>query len=85
MSEYYSDTIMNALVEATKDAGHQLSFKEAEANKSLPTPNKYASYWGTYDNAARLAWNTVKKERGENSGKVQAKLTPAAQAMLKKK
>ena len=83
MVDYRSEQMMEQLIRATKEAGHQLSFDEARKNTSLPDPNTYAFFWQTYDNAAQIAWRKVR--RGSDEGVIKATLSPAAIALVKKK
>lgn len=70
--------ILKILVEETKKAGHQLSNDEIRINKNLPAPEEYAYYFGSADNASRIAWRKVHvEEKGIT-------LTPMALALIKK-
>lgn len=83
--EFRSDQLMKALITATAKAGHRLTFEEAQKTEGLPTPNTFAYHWGSYDQAAQIAWKKVQfGERGGESEKVVAKMSKAAQMMLSK-
>lgn len=79
MPNYYGDQIFNILVEETRKANHQITIEEAEKNKEIPDPNKYAYYFKSFSNAAEQAWRKVKQEQKG------ASLTPFAQALIKKR
>ena len=83
MVEYKSEQMMEQLVKATREAGHQLSFEEARDNPNLPDPNTYAFFWRTFSKAAEIAWHKV--NRGSDEGKTTVKLSPMALALAKKK
>lgn len=77
--EYYSDKIMKQLEELTREKGHEITFKEAQ-KETIPYPNIYASYFGSFQKAAAMAWSKVRRE---NEGVTGAVLTPMAKAMIK--
>lgn len=48
--------LMKMLVEKTRDVGHVLSFREACEDPDMIDPNNYAFYFGSFREAAKLAW-----------------------------
>lgn len=51
--------LRDALVKATKDAGHELSFDEATKIPEMFYPNQYAFYFKSFGCVARQVWNDI--------------------------
>lgn len=57
--------LMDLLIRKTISAGHKLSFIEASNDPEMVQPNSYAFYFGSFDEAAGIAWL---RARPPNSG-----------------
>ena len=53
--------MMKHLVEKTKAAGHQLTFKEASVDPDMIQPNEFprCTYFHSFDEAANAAWTEL--------------------------
>lgn len=63
VGDYSTKGLMNYLIEKTKLAGHQLSFTEAKEDPDMIQPNDFAWYFGSFNEAARKAWDAVMAEQ----------------------
>ncbi|MDO4612428.1 MAG: hypothetical protein Q4B29_03160 [Candidatus Saccharibacteria bacterium] len=54
---------MEQLVEKTRSLGRQATFKDVKDDATMAPPNDYAFYHGSFDDAAEIAWRTVKAEK----------------------
>ena len=52
--------MMNKLIEKTYEARHLLTFEEASEDPQMIPPNSYAFYYGSYREAAWIAWQKAK-------------------------
>lgn len=52
--------LMDLLIDKTKTLGHMLTFDEASTIPDMVEPNSYAFYFGSFSNAAKLAWFKAK-------------------------
>ena len=75
-------TLKGAIEDATRRAGHMLSFDDAKKDPLMIPPNEYPYYFGSFSVAAEKAWRVVRleqnvagavaprrKERNEDMGK----------------
>jgi len=60
--------LMDLLVEKTISAGHMLSFQEASNDPEMVQPNNYAFYFGSFNEAARIAWLRAKPPNSNSDG-----------------
>ena len=54
------EQLMEMLVDKTLSVGRMVTFKEASEDPGMVCPNNYAFYFGSFDEAAKLAWNKAK-------------------------
>lgn len=52
--------LMKMLIEATLAKGEQLKFEEVKRDLSMPNPNDFAPGFGSFQEAAKKAWQTAK-------------------------
>ena len=52
--------LMDLLIEKTKILGHMLTFTEASEDPEMVQPNNYAFYFGSFGEAAKIAWRRAK-------------------------
>ena len=64
-TEKPEEDLLTLLVEKTKALGHMLTFAEASADPEMVQPNNYAYYFGSFGEAAAIAW---RRARSPNSG-----------------
>ena len=75
-------TLKEVIEDATRRAGHILSFDDAKKDPLMIPPNEYPYYFGSFSVAAEKAWRVVRleqnvagavaprrKERNEDMGK----------------
>ena len=55
--------LMKMLIDKTRDVGHLLSFREACEDPNMIDPNNYAFYFGSFREAAELAWRKVSESK----------------------
>lgn len=55
--------LMDRLVEMTQEVGHELTFREVEAEPEMPKPNEFADPFGSFTKAAKKALQKVRAER----------------------
>ena len=73
VAESIKPELMKMLQEATLKKGGELTFNEVKADLDMPDPNCYAPYFGTFQAAAKKAWQTAKgilAQRGTETGKI---------------
>jgi len=65
-SGFFSDNpkndSMKLLVEKTIIAGHPLTFDEAKQDAKMIQPNFYAFYYGSFQEAAQMAWGKARSK-----------------------
>ena len=60
------EELMEMLVNKTRAVGHMVSFKEASEDPDLVDPNNFAFYYGSFSEAAAIAWRKVSKPKPHN-------------------
>ena len=60
--------LMALLVERTEKLGHMLSFAEATEDPEMVQPNNYAFYFGSFGEAAKIAWRKAKLPNKSSDG-----------------
>jgi hypothetical protein len=50
------DELLGKLLQKTKELGRQVTFSEMQEDESMPDPNKFAFYYGTFSKAAETAY-----------------------------
>ena len=65
-------SLFEKLMRKTKELGRRVSFSEMQEDPAMPSPNQYAFYYGSFDEASKMAERTMKlaskaepKERGD--------------------
>ncbi len=56
-------TLKEVIEDATRRAGHKLSFDEARKDPLMIPPNEYPYYFGSFSVAAEEAWRVVRREQ----------------------
>lgn len=69
--------LMDLLVEKTISAGHMLSFQEASSDPEMVQPNNYAFYFGSFSDAAKIAWLKARPSINGQIGSVEPTLKTA--------
>ena len=74
LSDNPKEELMNILVKKTTEAGHLLTFDEANSDLTMIQPNFYAFYYGSFSEAAQIAWKraTTRLSRTAQSEKERA-------------
>lgn len=64
------EQLMKMLVDKTRTVGHMLSFREARDDPEMADPNNYAFYFGSFNEAAQIAWKKAQKiqQKTDTSG-----------------
>ena len=60
--------LMDLLIEKTISAGHMLSFEEASKDPEMVQPNNYAYYFGSFGEAAKMAWRRARPPNKKSDG-----------------
>lgn len=60
------EELMEMLVNKTRAVGHIVSFKEASEDPDLVDPNNFAFYYGSFSEAAAIAWRKASKPKPHN-------------------
>lgn len=63
------EELMEMLVEKTLALGHMVSFREACEDPELVDPNSYAFYYGSFSEAAKIAWKKANNPHRDKSDK----------------
>ena len=66
-------TLKGAIEDATRRAGHMLSFDDAKKDPLMIPPNEYPYYFGDFPTAAKDAWRKIEREL---TGKVAGAIAP---------
>ncbi len=66
-------TLKGAIEDATRRAGHMLSFDDARKDPLMIPPNEYPYYFGDFPTAAKDAWRKIEREL---TGKVAGAVAP---------
>lgn len=60
--------LMDLLIEKTKTLGHMLTSTEASEDPEMVQPNNYAFYFGSFSEAAKIAWRRAKPPSSSSGG-----------------
>lgn len=73
------EQLMEMLVDKTLALGHLLSFREACEDPELIDPNNYAFYFGSFGEAAKIAWKrATNPQRGNKPTDSKIELPPSS-------
>ena len=67
-TEKPEEDLLSLLIEKTKACGHMLTFAEASADPEMVQPNSYAYYFGSFSEAAKIAWRRARTSISDLSG-----------------
>lgn len=76
-TEKPEEDLMNLLVEKTKALGRMLTFADASNDPEMVQPNNYAYYFGSFGQAAEIAWRRARSSNSSSSGLVEQRRKPA--------
>lgn len=65
------EQLMQMLIKKTLVVNHALSFKEASEDPKMVSPNSYAFYYGSFREAAMIAWKKVQNLQKKESDTVE--------------
>lgn len=66
--------LFGKLLEKTRTLGRPVEFSESEKDETFPNPNEFAFYYGSFTDAAKVAWKEVQHEmRKMSHGKTEVR------------